>query len=73
MAGRPAAPIYRPITNNVLLGNTIENLVCIQRGIYDSMNDQIELLTWLAERHLILNSNDCQNWFVVLNLLMLTT
>ena len=45
-----------------------------------NMHDQMKWLTWLAERYLIHNSNDCHVrtvkdqwlWFIALNLLRVT-
>ena len=59
MAGRLAAPIS--ITNNILPGNILETFKCMPKTIYESMQDCMQWLKWLAERHLIRNTNDCAN------------
>jgi len=59
MAGRPAAPVH--ITNNVLPGNMLAAYECRPRDIYDSMNDDMQWLIWLAEHRVIVNKNDCAN------------
>ena len=59
MAGRPAAPIC--ITNNILPANILETFQCMSKTIHESMQDCMQWLKWLAERHLIQNTNDCAN------------